>query len=180
MSILDTLTEETLGPMPPRAPPSSSRCSTRHLHPEVSSFQTTSYAQSTHLRTSRSPNAEEALAFLSMPMPPTKDLIEEACRRFLDMGVGSNGNGSVIIRSGALGACVGARSSPCRWVDALWTESDSGKVVDVTGSPSGLEPTKPRLTGSLFRCRQWFPGWVGSRPGVEQRGRVSRYTCHAA
>ena len=67
-----------------------------------------------------------------MPPEPNKDLVEEACRRFLDMGVGPNGNGAVVIRSGAMGACIGRRESPCIWVDAFWTEADSGKIVDVT------------------------------------------------
>ena len=82
---------------------------------------------------SYSPNAEEALSLLSISTEPTRELVEEACRRFLDMGVGLAGGGSVVIRSGAMGACVATRGSPCTWVDAFWTEKDSDKVVDVTG-----------------------------------------------
>ncbi|KAI0824594.1 Ribokinase-like protein [Trametes gibbosa] len=82
-----------------------------------------------------SPNAEEALSLLSMSLSPTKALVEEACRRFLDMGVGPEGRGSVIIRSGAMGACVAERGQPAIWVDAYWGGPGSAaKVVDVTGA----------------------------------------------
>ncbi|KAI0676919.1 Ribokinase-like protein [Trametes maxima] len=82
-----------------------------------------------------SPNAEEALSLLSMPPTPTKEFVEEACRRFHDMGVGSNDGGAVIIRSGALGACVAQKGKPMAWINAYWSgPSGSGKVVDVTGA----------------------------------------------
>ena len=82
-----------------------------------------------------SPNADEALSLLSMPLPPTKELVEEACRRFLDIGVGPNGTGAVVIRSGAMGACVAQREQPLVWVDAYWSGPESSdKVVDVTGT----------------------------------------------
>ncbi|OBZ76786.1 Uncharacterized protein C16C9.01c [Grifola frondosa] len=79
-----------------------------------------------------SPNAEEALSLLSMSLPPTKALIEEACRRLLDLGVGNNGSGCVIIRSGALGAYVATRERE-EWIDAFWVDDDS-HIVDVTGA----------------------------------------------
>ncbi|KAI0663092.1 Ribokinase-like protein [Cubamyces menziesii] len=82
-----------------------------------------------------SPNADEALSLLSMPLPPTKELVEEACRRFLDIGVGPNGTGAVVIRSGAMGACVAQREQALVWVDAYWSGPESlDKVVDVTGA----------------------------------------------
>ncbi|KAL7282156.1 hypothetical protein ACG7TL_003625 [Trametes sanguinea] len=82
-----------------------------------------------------SPNADEALSLLSMPLPPTRELVEEACRRFLDMGVGPNGTGAVVIRSGAMGACIAQREQPFSWVDAYWSgPGSSSKVVDVTGA----------------------------------------------
>ena len=85
-----------------------------------------------------SPNADEALSLLSMPQPPTKKVIEEACSRLLEFGVGSKGKGHVIIRSGALGAYVATRDKPGFWVDAYWADADIGKVVDVTGTPDLL------------------------------------------
>ncbi|TFK93922.1 Ribokinase-like protein [Polyporus arcularius HHB13444] len=82
-----------------------------------------------------SPNAEEALSLLSMPTNPTKQSIEAACSAFLDMGVGPTGGGAVVIRSGAMGACIGLRGSPCTWVEAFWNgEDNADKVVDVTGA----------------------------------------------
>ncbi|KAI0771913.1 Ribokinase-like protein [Trametes elegans] len=84
----------------------------------------------------RSPNAEEALSLLSIPGPPNKELVEEACGRFLVLGVGPDGSGAVIIRSGAMGACVAQKGQPLAWVNAYWTGHGSAtdKVVDVTGA----------------------------------------------
>ena len=80
-----------------------------------------------------SPNADEALSLLSMPLPPVKATIEAACLRFLALGVGPGGTGHVVIRSGALGACIASREEPPQWIDAFWTETVTEKVVDVTG-----------------------------------------------
>ncbi|KDQ64817.1 hypothetical protein JAAARDRAFT_64637 [Jaapia argillacea MUCL 33604] len=80
-----------------------------------------------------SPNAEEALSILSMPLPATKPRIEEACAKLLEFGIGSDGNGSVIIRSGGMGAYVATRSRGGKWIDAFWNDA-SGKVVEVTGA----------------------------------------------
>ena len=94
-----------------------------------------------------SPNAEEALSLLSMPTEPTKELVEEACGRFLDMGVGPNGSGSVVIRSGAMGACVGSRGRPYEWIDAFWSSQESSeKVVDVTGMDQCLNLQRSKYT----------------------------------
>lgn len=68
-----------------------------------------------------------------MQQPPTKASIEEACTRFLDLGVGAGGKGHVVIRSGALGAFVQSRDRPGEWVDAYWTSADKDKIIDVTG-----------------------------------------------
>jgi hypothetical protein len=83
-----------------------------------------------------SPNAEEALNLLSLPLPPTKPTIELAAQTFLECDVGARGEGSVIIRSGQLGAFVVSRSRGSAWVDAYWRESeeDARHVVDVTGN----------------------------------------------
>ncbi|KAH9943109.1 Ribokinase-like protein [Epithele typhae] len=81
-----------------------------------------------------SPNAEEAMALLGMPtVEPTKELVEEACGRFLDMGIGPRGAGSVIIRCAHMGACIGTQDAPYTWIPAFWTPNDAHKVVDVTG-----------------------------------------------
>ncbi|KAJ7368102.1 Ribokinase-like protein [Mycena albidolilacea] len=81
-----------------------------------------------------SPNAEEALGLLSLPLPPSKKLIEEAAHKFLELGVGPDGKGSVVIRSGSMGACVALKGLPTRWVPAFWTSKDEDKIVDVTGA----------------------------------------------
>jgi hypothetical protein len=81
---------------------------------------------------SYSPNAEEALRLLSLPLPPTKPSIEQACKTFLDFGVGLGGAGWAIIRSGELGAFVACRSQPGRWIDPYWMSDE--RVVDVTGN----------------------------------------------
>lgn len=81
-----------------------------------------------------SPNADEALSLLSMPQPPTKSTVEQACHRFLDLGVGQEGKGTVIIRSGSMGAYVASREHAGRWVPAFWGANEGHKVVDVTGN----------------------------------------------
>ncbi|KAF8076165.1 Ribokinase-like protein [Lyophyllum atratum] len=83
-----------------------------------------------------SPNAEEALSLLSMPLPPDRATIEEAADRFLQYGVGDSGKGWVVIRSGEMGAYVKSLESGGQWVDAFWTggADDAGRIVDVTGA----------------------------------------------
>ncbi|KAF6762757.1 Ribokinase-like protein [Ephemerocybe angulata] len=81
-----------------------------------------------------SPNAEEALSMLSMPLPPSKAAIEQAADTFLGFGVGPEDTGSVVIRSGGLGAYVKSRSRVGEWVEAYWSEKDERKIVDVTGA----------------------------------------------
>lgn len=81
-----------------------------------------------------SPNAEEALGLLSIPLPVTHAKVEEAAKKLLDHGVGEGGQGSVVIRSGALGAYAVSRSIKGRWVEAFWGPNDLHRVVDVTGA----------------------------------------------
>lgn len=80
-----------------------------------------------------SPNAEEALSLLSIPLPPTKTMIEKATDDFLGIGVGKGGNGWVVIRCGELGAYMRSRETKGQWVEAFWAD-DVDKVVDVTGA----------------------------------------------
>lgn len=63
----------------------------------------------------------------------TKEAVEKAASKFLSFGVGADGRGTVIIRSGSLGAFVASRSHEGRWIDAYWTPQDVDRVVDVTG-----------------------------------------------
>lgn len=81
-----------------------------------------------------SPNAVEALTILSMPVENvTRARIEDACSQLLEMGVGKEGKGAVIIRSGELGAYVKQVERGGLWVDAYWGGDRAEKVVDVTG-----------------------------------------------
>ncbi|KAF8974588.1 hypothetical protein BDZ97DRAFT_1774420 [Flammula alnicola] len=81
-----------------------------------------------------SPNAEEALSLLSLPLPPSKGAIEKAAEEFLDFGVGDQKNGWVIIRSGGMGAYMKSRETKGLWIDAFWTSEDTDKILDVTGN----------------------------------------------
>jgi len=81
-----------------------------------------------------SPNAEEALSLLSVKGPPSKQLVEQVAARFLEYGVGREGKGAVVIRSGEMGAFVRTRGGAGKWVSAFWTEEHTDKVVDVTGA----------------------------------------------
>ncbi|TFK56064.1 Ribokinase-like protein [Heliocybe sulcata] len=80
-----------------------------------------------------SPNAEEALSLLSMPSQVSRSTVEAAAARFLEYGVGTDGQGSVVIRSGALGAYITTRRTGGRWIPAFWSDN-TDKVVDVTGA----------------------------------------------
>ncbi|KAI0637860.1 Ribokinase-like protein [Trametes polyzona] len=120
-----------------------------------------------------SPNAEEALSLLSMPTPPTKELVEQACRRFLDMGVGPDGTGSVIIRSGAMGACVARRDQPISWVDAYWSgPGGAARVVDVTGAGNsflgGLAAGLVLTNGDVYEATLYAS--VSASFTIEQEG----------
>ena len=102
-----------------------------NIHPEVTVYDSRSYPK--FADESHSPNAEEALGLLSIPLPVTLAKVEEAANKFLDYGVGNSGQGSVVIRSGALGAYVTSRAAKGRWVEAFWGPNDLRRVVDVTG-----------------------------------------------
>ncbi|KAJ3723217.1 Ribokinase-like protein [Lentinula raphanica] len=79
-----------------------------------------------------SPNAEEALSLLSIPIanPISKTSVEEAANRFLELGA----KDAVIIRSGEMGAYVLTRKGVGKWIAAFWTNTDLPKIVDVTGA----------------------------------------------
>lgn len=97
-----------------------------------------------------------------MPNVPTKELVEEACRRFLEMGVGPRGQGSVIIRCGAMGACIAARGLPYTWIEAYWGSENSDKVVDVTGNHSNPRSSDTRVDDALPGAGNSFLGGLGA------------------
>lgn len=89
---------------------------------------------------SSSPNAEEAFSLLgNLQTSPTRASIELAAQEFLRYGIGE-GKGSIIIRSGGLGACVAKYGERPRWVNAYWephNARDHNKIIDVTGIATG-------------------------------------------
>ncbi|KAJ6599288.1 Ribokinase-like protein [Mycena vulgaris] len=119
-----------------------------------------------------SPNAEEALSLLSISLPPTKQLVEEAARKFLELGVGVEGKGCVIIRSGALGACIATKDDAPRWVPAFWTSKDADKIVDVTGAGNsflgGLAAGLLLEDGDIYKAA--FYASVAASFIIEQEG----------
>jgi hypothetical protein len=70
---------------------------------------------------------------------PTKALVEQACEKFLVMGVGLEGSGTVIIRSGSMGAYISNRVRGGRWIPAFWGMEDIHRVIDVTGTQETVE-----------------------------------------
>ncbi|KAI0069038.1 Ribokinase-like protein [Artomyces pyxidatus] len=117
-----------------------------------------------------SPNAEEALSLLSIPLPPTKNTIEEACAKFLELGVGPEGNGWVIIRSGSMGAYAASKHRVGGWVDAFW--NDAAQVVDVTGAGNaflgGLAAGFVLTKGDVFKAL--FYASVSASYTIQQQG----------
>jgi len=115
-----------------------------------------------------SPNAEEALSLLADPSPVSKSSIERASKSFLDFGVGPGGTGTVVVRSGSLGAYVASRSQPGAWIDAYWRAEE--RVVDVTGDflSHGVNPRAYHLV-TPPRGGQQFSGWPCRRPRVDKR-----------
>jgi len=119
-----------------------------------------------------SPNSEEALSLLTMPLPPTKTSIEQAAQTYLDIGIGPAGSGCIIVRSAHLGAYVKTRSREGLWVDAYWTVDDKEKVVDVTGAGNsflgGIAAGLQLAGGDVYEAS--FYGSVSASFIIEQEG----------
>ncbi|CAL1702315.1 unnamed protein product [Somion occarium] len=119
-----------------------------------------------------SPNADEALALLSLPGPVDKSNVEAACHRFLDIGVGKDGTGCIAIRSGSFGAYIATRGNGGKWVDAYWTKENSSHVVDVTGAGNaflgGLSAGLYFTEGNPYQAALY--GAVSASFVIEQEG----------
>ncbi|KAN0139998.1 Ribokinase-like protein [Lactarius tabidus] len=115
-----------------------------------------------------SPNAEEALGLLADLSPVSKSSIERACKSFLDLGVGPAGTGTVIIRSGSLGAYAASREKPGMWIEAYWSTEE--RVVDVTGAGNsflgGLAAGLVLTNGDVFEAARY--GTISASYIVEQ------------
>ncbi|KAF8164977.1 Ribokinase-like protein [Crassisporium funariophilum] len=119
-----------------------------------------------------SPNAEEALSLLSIPLPPTTESIERAANEFLEIGVGLEKQGWVIIRSGELGAYLKSVQTEGAWIDAYWTASDVEKIVDVTGAGNsflgGLAAGMMLSNGDVYEAA--LHATVSASYTIEQEG----------
>ncbi|KAJ4351052.1 hypothetical protein N0V95_004156 [Ascochyta clinopodiicola] len=73
-------------------------------------------------------------------------LIESLCSQWLDSGIGPNGSGAVVLRSGKDG-CLVARRGLRKWMPAY--HEDSERVVDPTGGGNGF---LGGLAVGLVRC----------------------------
>ncbi|KAJ3803113.1 Ribokinase-like protein [Lentinula aff. detonsa] len=117
-----------------------------------------------------SPNAEEALSLLSIPIvqPVRKSSVEEAANRFLQLGA----KDVVIIRSGALGAYVLTRRAGGKWIDPFWTKADTSKIRDVTGAGNsflgGLSAGLHLANGDVYEAV--FYATVSASFVIEQSG----------
>jgi len=118
-----------------------------------------------------SPNAEEALSLLSLPLPPSKELIELATDKFLEVGVGRNKAGWVIIRCGALGSYMKSEMKEGMWFQAYWTAQDGVKIVDVTGAGNsflGGLAAGMLITGDMYQATLYAT--VSASFIIEQEG----------
>jgi len=104
-------------------------------------------------------------------------MIEKATDDFLDIGVGKEGSGWVVIRCGGLGAYVKSRATKGRWIEAFWTEEDVDKVIDVTGTflrlVENLRPYHGEGAGNSFLGG--FAAGLRLSGGDVYEGRLSGY-----
>ncbi|KAL0580763.1 hypothetical protein V5O48_001228 [Marasmius crinis-equi] len=115
-----------------------------------------------------SPNAEEALSLLSLPLPPTKASIEEAANIFVELGAKE----AVVIRSGGLGAYVLTKEKGGKWIPAFWSSDDANEVVDVTGAGNtflgGLGAGLQIADGDVYEASLY--GTVSASFAIQQGG----------
>ncbi|PPQ77752.1 hypothetical protein CVT25_011187 [Psilocybe cyanescens] len=118
-----------------------------------------------------SPNAEEALSLLSLPLPASKDVIEKAADEFLEIGIGKQDTGWIVIRSGAMGAYLKSKETQGIWVDAFWNGADANVVVDVTGAGNsflGGFAAGMILSGDVYQAT--LHGTVSASFAIEREG----------
>ncbi|KAI0921495.1 hypothetical protein AcW1_004546 [Taiwanofungus camphoratus] len=113
------------------------------------------------------------MSLLSIPGAPTKPLIEQACNRFLEIGVGTEGGGYVIIRSGGMGAYVATGGRVGEWIPAFWNSDDGHEhIVDVTGAGNsflgGLAAGLLFTEGDVYKAT--FYATVSASFIIEQEG----------
>ncbi|KAG2415721.1 hypothetical protein HFD88_006912 [Aspergillus terreus] len=119
-----------------------------------------------------SPNHLELLALYGESAPATVDnsQIEDLAARFLQRGVGPDGNGTVIVRAGECGCVVSTREIVPTWLPPFY-ESRDDKVVDPTGAGNaflGAYAVGYLETGSVIEAACY--GSVGASFAIEQMG----------
>ena len=104
-----------------------------------------------------SPNHDELLSLFSVDRPDTNDeqgtrrSIEKLLQALLDFGIGPQGQGCVVVRSGRLGACVGTRARGLQWVPAYYTAQRQHQVIDVTGGELKVSQSRTDMSaGNAF------------------------------
>lgn len=114
------------------------------------------------------------MGFLGIPLPVTKEKIQQAAEIFLE-----DVKEAVIIRSGAMGAYTLRRNNPAgTWIDAFWTANDSSKIMDVTGAGNsflgGLAAGLVKTGGDLIEAVLYAS--VSASFTIEQSGlpRITR------
>ncbi|KAL1412478.1 hypothetical protein Q8F55_000223 [Vanrija albida] len=121
-----------------------------------------------------SPNHEELLKFYGIATPergePTVAAVESVVEHLLDVGVGEDGGGIIVVRCGSQGACVATRAGGTRWIPA-YLDTCPQRVKDVTGAGNafiggfvaGLHYTSDAYEAGLYAT-------VSASFVVEQRG----------
>lgn len=93
-------------------------------------------------------------ALLSLPPPSTILSFEHVLTTLLALPT-LRPQTSIVLRCGALGACVGTRLGGICWVPAYWKGSEKGEVRDVTGAGNsflgGLVAGLEREGGDVYR-----------------------------
>ena len=77
-----------------------------------------------------------------MPLsdPSLPQTLEGIIRHLIDLGIGSDGAGAIIVRCGKMGSVVGSRRIGIKWLPAYWSEDEEDRVIDVTGGTSSPFP----------------------------------------
>lgn len=86
-----------------------------------------------------SPNHTELAQMYGSPIPEkvNREFLERCVSGFIDAGIGTSNNGSLVLRAGEAGCMVGSRNQNLEWIEPFYmTCGDRGRheVVDPTGA----------------------------------------------
>lgn len=128
-----------------------------------------------------SPNHLELAKLFSEPHSDVldKNKIEVLASKWLDRGVGPDGNGSVIVRAGENGCFISNRNDLSAWLDPFYSlmseETPNPNIVDPTGAGNaflGSYAVGYLETGSVIKAACY--GSVGASFALEQVGMPRR------